>query len=269
MWLRRCPACTFTMGKGTAASGLNYPAHTVVLTKPFYMGIFEVTRAQWNLIKGGWPMGETTDTDKAAKGVLPVAKVSMYDIWGQPTFLCAGSFIANLKVRSGLSGLNLPTEAQWECACRAGSTGDYYWPEITGANMPNWASGNWWYPDVGFTGALKKVGSYPANPWGLYDMYGNADERVSDYDGTVASEEKIQAEINAGKFVSSPENIAAYFTDPKGWPGHENEGSDVRIFRGGSCLNDAGGLNSYSRGRIGFGDGSGAVSGLRVCATVQ
>lgn len=265
MWLRRCPAGTFTMGNGTTASVNAYPAHTVVLTKPFYIGIFEVTRAQFAAIDGKWPAGEATDAEKAERGILPVTTVSYYDMWGSasPMTMVGNTYLGYLKTRSGLDGLDLPTEAQWEYACRAGTTGNSYLP--AGADITKWASGAWFQGGVN-VGRLYKVGSYPENPWGLYDMYGNVFESCRDDDPIGNSVDKVQQDIDAGIFDNSAAHIATYFTDPKGWPGRSS--STVMTIRGGSYKNGAETMTSSYRLYCGFQEKH-DYRGFRVCVTVQ
>jgi len=109
----------------------------------------------------------------------------------------------------------LPTEAQWEYACRAGTTTAYSWGDNVTPQLAN------------FNGSeLKKtveVGSYKANPWGFFDMYGNVWEWTADWHGTYPRSSVI---------------------DPR----RPNEGSD-RVIRGGSWNGSGAGLRSATRGR--------------------
>ena len=198
--LRYIPAGSFIMGgRATDYPGaVNTNLHMVTLTKPFYIGVFECTQRQWELAMGTRPSFFTNETCYATR---PVDRVSYSEIRGQnlglrwPTVNAVDedSFLDIIRRKSGLLGLDLPTDAQWEYACRAGSAtslntgvnlsneiGDYACAEIMDAAR---FGGNSDYPRMvaegidckGVTDAKcsAKVGSYRPNAWGLYDMHGN------------------------------------------------------------------------------------------------
>ena len=138
--------------------------HQVTLTKPFYMGAYEVTQAQYENVIGKNP-------DKKKKGAdYPVSNVSWIDSMG---------FCLKLSEQEGVK-YRLPTEAEWEYACRAGTTtvlsygkgklGDYAWYRTNAWN-------------VGKKYA-QRVGQKKPNPWGLYDMHGNLWEWCQDWYGS-------------------------------------------------------------------------------------
>ena len=126
LWLRRIPAGSFVMGspEGELGKCANEPAHEVTLTQDFYLGVFEVTQAQYERIAGANPA-------KYPDATNPVEWVSYEDIRGTSPEKGAGwptkghavddeSFLAKLRAKTGLE-FDLPTEAQWEYACRAGT----------------------------------------------------------------------------------------------------------------------------------------------------
>ena len=139
--LRRCESGTFTMdGYGSSQS------HKVILTKPFYIGVFEVTQKQYQQVTGGNPSYHVGNT-------LPVEYMTWLDIRdGSETF------IGRLKKRCGYGSIDLPTEAQWEYAGKGGG-------KLGG---------------VAAAGGPSEVGSKAANGWGIYDMQGNVDEWMID-----------------------------------------------------------------------------------------
>jgi len=169
-----------------------HPQHRVRITKPFYLGKYEVTQKQWKAI-----MGDNPSFRKGAGN--PVETVSWND---------CQAFIGKLNKKLGKPGAKfaLPTEAQWEYACRAGTStvfsfgddkavfGEYVW---YGRNSVK---------------KLQPVGLKKPNPWGLYDMNGNAAEWCADW---------------YGAYKQSPQN------DPTG----PSKGLS-RVLRGGSFYED-------------------------------
>jgi formylglycine-generating enzyme required for sulfatase activity len=135
------------------------PIHTVKITKGFYMGAFEVTQGQYQKVMGNNPSHFKGDDN------LPVERVSWND---------AVEFCKKLSQKEGKT-YRLPTEAEWEYACRAGTTtvfsfgddesqlGDYAWYDNNSGGNPH------------------PVGTKKPNAWGLYDMHGNMQEWCQDW----------------------------------------------------------------------------------------
>lgn len=186
LWLKRVPAGTFTMGKGTGGSDA-LAAHAVKLSKPFYMAVFPTTQKQWERVMGTWP---SYFTNADYRDVRPVEQVLWSDVRGHGGWYSAGTpgastFIGKLRSRSGISGVEIPSNAQWEYVCRAGTTGDYYFNGEAGqvrtyARTADWNGTFTKDPECDLTAGTAKVGSYPANPWGFYDFYGNVCQMVPD-----------------------------------------------------------------------------------------
>jgi len=155
------PAGKFKMGSPASEKGRSddEKQHEVTLTNPFYLGKYEVTQEQWESV-----MGKDPNDTKGAK--LPVTDVSWND---------CQEFIKKLNAKTN-GGYRLPTEAEWEYACRAGTTTSYsFGDEITPKDA------NYNESQIGRKPAI--VGSYRPNAFGLYDMHGNVWEWCNDWHG--------------------------------------------------------------------------------------
>ncbi len=186
-----CPAATFMMGSpedepGRAEEEIQ---HEVTLTKGFWIGKYEVTQAQWELLDPNW---ELEDSPFISEGPEYPMIGALSDLWG------------GIEVLNSVQNeyhFTVPTEAQWEYACRAGSTGmfcygddpnyedlnDYAWTWQNSGN--ELVSGEWEdsFFNLGFLETLRvrPGGEKLPNAWGIYDMHGNVWENCSDvYDIT-------------------------------------------------------------------------------------
>lgn len=217
--LKRVDPGSFIMGEDQSNE-----AHRVTLTKPFYLGIYTVTQRQWELVMGpNFSMGnETVDFNYVnGKGdFYPGVSIGYNMIrgdkagseWPESNSVDDISFLGKLRDRTGIE-FDLPTEAQWEYACRAGTTtrfsygdtadGDYMWYADNASNM------------------LHEVGIKKPNPWGFYDMYGNANEWVLDR----------STEIRCN--TDTEETGLKYGEDPVGATAAEGFEQGYRILRGG------------------------------------
>ena len=225
----------------------------VTLTNDYYIGVFEVTQAQWYLIKGNWPSGWN---NAAYREMRPVGKVSYCDIrmWNDNKYYAAmdfpnppyeGSFLYKLNARTGIN-FDLPGEAQWEFACRAGH-GEGEWGNgakydylgtvatapisrgigRTAANAASSGSG----PEAG----PAICGSYPPNDWGLYDMHGNLSEWCLDW---------FVAGVNLDYQVNiNPADPAKRLSD--------NEAGSAKVRRGGSYNHSIDAARSAARNKDG------------------
>jgi formylglycine-generating enzyme required for sulfatase activity len=136
--------------------------HPVTLTHRFWLGAFEVTQRQWTLVMGDNPSWFARDDD-----TRPVENVTWFHI---------EEFLQRLTKLAPENVFRLPTEAEWEYACRAGTTAPYSAGAALSSSNANIASS----PEAAERGQTMRVGSFSPNPWGFYDMHGNVWEWTAD-----------------------------------------------------------------------------------------
>jgi len=228
--LVRIPAGKFLMGSpesegenktaGPDGETMDWPGrfpnetqHEVTISKPFWMGIHEVTQAQYEAVMGKNPSRFKDEKDSARR---PVEQVSWHD---------AVEFCGKLSEKTGRK-VRLPTEAEWEYACRAGTATAFKTGDTISTDQANYHGEFTYGSGVKgvFRGETTAVGSFPANVWGLYDMHGNVWEWVADWYG---------------------EYPAGAVTDPQG----PAEGQH-RVLRGGSWSSHPQHCRSARRGRV-------------------
>jgi formylglycine-generating enzyme required for sulfatase activity len=219
------PGGTFTMGSGAAgAPGDEAPA-TSVTVSPFWMASFEVTHDQYHIYYDDEKLSQGSGVDAVTRPTQQYIDLS----WNMGK---EGGFPMNSMSQDGAlmycrwlyqqTGIfyRLPTEAEWEYACRAGTKTAYFFGDDPG-QLDEYA----WYKDNS-KNKYKKVGQKKPNPWGLYDMIGNVSEWTLDhYDSAYFS------------------TIAGKANDPLIQPGTRYP----RSLRGGSFLDDARAMRSSAR----------------------
>ncbi|HEX4954671.1 MAG TPA: formylglycine-generating enzyme family protein [Thermoanaerobaculia bacterium] len=208
--MRWIPPGTFWMGSPDTEAGRwddEGPRHQVTLTEGFWLGEVPCTQALWQAV-----MGENPSRFQGPS--RPVESVSWDD---------CQRFLAKLNGRESATGLRLPTEAEWEYACRAGTETSTYAGELeiledgeaTLLEDISWYRGN-------SQGETHPVKAKAPNPWGLYETLGNVWEWCADWQGEYAAETVL---------------------NPRG----PEVGSD-RVIRGGSWFDDAGYVRAAARG---------------------
>ena len=152
------PAGEFLMGSPDSdkdSSDDERPLHRVRISRPFYLGKYPVTQKQWEAVMGSNPSWFKNPSN-------PVETVNWED--------CQQFLVKlNAKVRSGYGRFQLPTEAQWEYACRAGSNTKYYFGDEASV-----ADYSWYFMNA--DAQTHPVGQKKPNAWGLYDIQGNVCE---------------------------------------------------------------------------------------------
>jgi formylglycine-generating enzyme required for sulfatase activity len=182
MVLRAVPAGVFKM----------VGQYDVTLTRPFYIGVFEVTQAQYtNMVGGANPAvnkGALRPVENVTYNLLRGSAEQGGGGWPTNSGVYAQSFFGRLRAKTGNDHFDLPTDAQWEYAGRAGTTSAFHngknpasdtdWAAVTDVARCNFNQGDGL---GGYTTRHTAAGSYLPNAWGIYDMHGNIAEWVLDW----------------------------------------------------------------------------------------
>ena len=162
---------TFQMGS-VAVGGAAVPVHAVTISQPFWMGKYEVTQAEYQALMGSNPSFHQGASYPNSSN-RPVEQVSWFDAVNYCDALTAQESAAG-RLPSGYE-YRLPTEAEWEYCCRAGTTTEWSFSVYPGCSQVNFGDWGGWC-----IGQTTGVGAYTPNAWGIYDMHGNVYEHCLD-----------------------------------------------------------------------------------------
>lgn len=275
--MRKIPAKNQTFKMGSPSSsvgrGADEEQHDVTLTNDFYMGVFEVTQYQYWKFTDSWPSFYSLEE---CRNTRPVDKGVRWDVMRGGSWpddlsheVSSDGFLGHLRAAlDGTPKIDLPTEAQWEYACRAKSTTDWYTGyncaseslkdspahlrkiarfRMSGGYGPNGSIiGDANYAaTLGTSNGTARVGSYLPNAWGLYDMTGNVWEWCLDRYDNFSSDEQ---------------------TEP---PGPASSPTSTRTLRGGGITSPAYDTRTAKRlSKASSWSGGDGVGGFRLCLTV-
>ena len=227
------PSGAFIMGSPYSEVGRyndEGPQHRVMISRPFYMGATEVTQSEWIKVMNNNPSRFKGDD-------MPVENVSWFDVIDYcikrseqegltPAYTRRGN---NITWNKEVDGYRLPTEAEWEYAARAGTTG----PFSTGGDITtDRANYDGSYPYLGEKGLYRSkttpVKTFEPDPWGLFDVHGNVWEWCWDWHGFY------------------PRDTQTTQTDPV-----NSKSANYRVYRGGSWISSAANVRSANRSNQG------------------
>ena len=214
------PAGEFMMGHAASVGDTREdetPRHHVQITEPFYIGVYEVTQAEYERVMGNNP--SFFSSTGVGKGDVAGRSTERFPVeqvpWHDAVEFCRRLSSLSAEQQAGRV-YRLPTEAQWELACRGGTHSPFHYGESLSSNQAN-VNGKYPYGSAEqgpFLGRTTEVGSYLPNALGLYDMHGNVWEWCADRYG-------------ADYYSKSPRS------DPKG-----PESGTSRVIRGGGWRSD-------------------------------
>ena len=245
---------TWTMGATAMAEGFSTDTHLVTLPDDYYIAVYETTQSQWSEVKSAY--SEANPNFQVDRMLRPMEMCSYNEIrtsngstanaaynWPNPPN--PASFLGLLNNRTGMA-FDLPSEAQWEFATRAGH-GTGYWGDgstiadsdnlnrlgrYSGNNPGGTSTSTSLAPELGGTA---KVGSYAPNDWGLYDMQGNVWEWCLDWfqdNATIATGTAFDGQPYGGRVNINP-------TDPSSTLSGSALDAGARVYRGGSYRHEA------------------------------
>jgi formylglycine-generating enzyme required for sulfatase activity len=251
--LLRLPGGSFWMGAPEGEEGSQdpeRPVHLVTLGE-FLLGQTPVTQAQWRVVaqwqpgpgEAPWELELNPDPAFFKGGNRPVEQVS----WNE-----AEEFCRRLRLRTG-KNYRLPSEAQWEYACRAGTGTPFYFGETLTAQVANFGPEEAEEDRHGELNQTTDVASFPANAWGLHDMHGNVGEWCAD--------------VWHNSYERAPEDGSAWLINPQTVERQYDsqiQNGTAQVIRGGSSRRELNLCRSAARAH-GFPEDRSLQLGFRVC----
>jgi uncharacterized protein (TIGR02996 family) len=200
------PPGAFLMGADREHSG-EYPVHRVIITRGWFMGVYPVTQSQWRAVM-------ETEPSCFNGPHRPVENVS----WNDCQEFCA-------KLTAYLGGgvtVRLPTEAEWECAYRGGTTTEYYLGDSINTDLANYNGND--SPGGKYRSQTTDVGVFPPNSWGLFDLTGNVGEWCEDWEAPYADgaqtdpcateqNGELHRVVRGGSWIYGPDRCRAAYRD--------------------------------------------------------
>ncbi len=231
MKLARIPAGKFVMGSPRTEPERvrGEVSHEVTISQPYFLGVYEVTQAEFAKIMGG-QIQSTFGNNNGGGPDHPMENLE----WAQAAEFCRKLSTQPDELSAGRK-YRLPTEAQWEYACRAGTATAFHGGASLSSLKAN-CNGKSPYGDAEPGPYLRhtaKVGSYPANAFGLYDMHGNVSEWCADWYAPEAYDENAQIDPRGPPVGTFPDDFGNFYL----------------VVRGGSWLDDARACRSAYRQR--------------------
>ena len=241
--MRKINRGAYLMGRGTSMT------RAMTLSQDFYAGVFEITQGQWYLVTGGWPGHFTTQRE-----IRPVESIGYSSIRGSVndtpsinwpstgSLVNPDSFVGRLRSRANLATLDLPTEAQWEYACRAGTSTLFNDNNVSAVvDAPHDLTNQWlnalgrYRYNGGYIDGTTPPGAnappaygtpfsglYQPNAWGLYDMHGSVYECCLDWwqdtltsgtdpVGPTTRPANYGSPARGGAYTSTPEACTSFY----------------------------------------------------------
>ncbi len=213
----RIPAGSFEMGSPDTESGRKpneSPTHPQTIEEPFYLGRYELTQEQWESVMETRPWkGKQYVKDQPHHPAV-------YISWN-----AAQAFIARLNAFAGDSLYRLPTEAEWEYACRAGTNARW-----SSGNAEDSLGAHAWYRKNLARRFARIVGRKRPNSWGLYDMHGNVWEWVQDGYGPYGAPRKSDYVNRGGSFYDPAIRLRSAYRNHD-VPSYRSADTGLRLLR--------------------------------------
>ena len=219
------------------------PGHFVTLTNDYYMAIFEMTIGQCSRIVSGTTTsnGDYPDRNTSYEGLR--GATSGHD-WPSDGHKVSGdSVLGKLRSHAGINGFDLPTQAEWEYAARAGNLGYCYYHWGFDTSKAAFEPYEWTSAATVSPSAAQKVGLLKPNAWGLYDMHGNVYEFCRDYLvhnlGTTPVTDPLRVRsgsaglghvIRGGSYVTAPQMIRSPYRGWRAMDGSSPSEDGIRVF---------------------------------------